>query len=206
MITPSSRIAALSCALVAASMIASSPAYAGPPWISAEYPANPHESVTRGAFFLVHTYHHGAPMASTLTGTAEGMVNGRRQSVKLEFVPTGKPGIYAVRYQPAQSGVWVLAINMGDEDNDAAGMLVRLGTHGEISSINVPSRETEGGRWIVPRQVTAQDVTEALRSQTALLGARQDDNGSGGVPGTMLVAAGLGLVLGVPLVRGMRSA
>ena len=47
--------------LVAAALtlLATTPAFAGPPWISIEIPANPYNSTTRGAFCLVRVYHHG---------------------------------------------------------------------------------------------------------------------------------------------------
>ena len=34
-------------------------AVAGPPWVSIELPANPWDETTRGAFLLVHAFHHG---------------------------------------------------------------------------------------------------------------------------------------------------
>jgi hypothetical protein len=37
---------------------AATPAFAGPPWISLETPANPCNETT-GAFALVRVYHHG---------------------------------------------------------------------------------------------------------------------------------------------------
>ena len=76
--------------VVAALSALATPAFAGPPWISAEFPANPHETATRGAFLLVHTYHHGTPTEFPLTGTAEGMVNGRRQSMRLTRSSSGE--------------------------------------------------------------------------------------------------------------------
>jgi hypothetical protein len=207
MITQSLRIAGWSFIILCGTTLAATPAHAGPPWISAEYPSNPYETGARGSFFLVHTYHHGAPMASRLSGTAEGIVNGRRQSVKLEFVSTSKPGVYAVNYRPAAAGIWVLAINMNAADHDAAaGMIVTVGRHGEISSVNVPTEEKEGGRWIIPRMISPQDITQALQAQTALLGGGAPQVGSNGMNSGMLLAAGLGLVLGLPLVRRLKKA
>ena len=51
----------------------------GPPWISIEYPANPHDPASRGAVLVVNTFHHGTPTDFTITGKAEGMVNGVRK-------------------------------------------------------------------------------------------------------------------------------
>jgi hypothetical protein len=187
-------------ALVAALSALATPAFAGPPWISAEFPANPHESGTRGAFLLVHTYHHGTPTEFPLTGTAEGLVNGRRQTLRLEIVATSKPGVFAVRFKPQSGGAWVLAFNLGGQKG--AGMIVAVGKDGQPSSARVPSSTAEGGRWIIPRSLTPQDIDSALRTQLALNGAAPVDTGSNGVPVGALVA--LGLVLGIPLVGRMK--
>ncbi len=195
-----SRFAALAAALTL-TMVATTPAVAGPPWISAEFPANPHETASRGAFLLVHTYHHGTPTQFRLSGTAEGLVNGRRQTLPLEIVATEKPGVYAVRFKPQSSGAWVLAFKMGDEGG--AGMLVAVNKEGEPSSVRVPSRSAEGGRWIIPRTLNPQDIDAALRTQTALNAGGNQDLGSRGVPAGAVLA--LGLVLGIPLVKKIRS-
>jgi hypothetical protein len=187
--------------LVAALSAAATPAFAGPPWISAEFPANPHEAATRGAFLLVHTYHHGTPTQFPLRGTAEGLVNGRRQTMRLEIVATSKPGVYAVRFKPQAGGTWVLAFNLGERDG--AGMIVAVGKDGQPASARVPSTTAEGGRWIIPRTLTDQDIDSALRAQTALNGVAPVDVGSSGIPAGALVA--LGLVLGIPLVRKVRQ-
>jgi hypothetical protein len=184
--------------LAAALSTLATPAFAGPPWISAEFPANPHETSTRGAFMLVHTYHHGTPTEFPLTGTAEGLVNGRRQTMRLEIVATSKPGVYAVRFKPQGNGAWVLAFNLG-EDRNSAGMLVAVGKDGQPTTAHVPSRTAEGGRWIIPRPLTSQDIESALRTQVAVNQAAPSDLGSSNASATVLLA--LGLVLGIPLVR-----
>ena len=186
-------------ALIAGLSALATPAFAGPPWISAEFPANPHEAATRGAFLLVHTYHHGTPTQFPLTGTAEGLVNGRRQTIRLEIVATSKPGVYAVRFKPQSGGAWVLAFNFGDRDG--AGMLVAVGKDGLPASAQVPTSTAEGGRWIVPRTVTPRDIDAALRTQVALNGAAPVDAGT--VPAGALVV--LGLVLGIPLVNRIKA-
>ena len=189
-------------ALIAGLSALASPAFAGPPWISAEFPANPHETATRGAFLLVHTYHHGTPTQFPLRGTAEGLVNGRRQTLRLEIVATARPGVYAVRFRPQADGAWVLAFNLGQDDG-GAGMIVSVGKDGRPTTAQVPSRSAEGGRWIVPRSLTPQDIDSALRTQVAANGASPVDAGSDRVPVGALVA--LGLVLGIPLARTMKK-
>ncbi len=74
-------------------------AFSGPPWIAVEYPVNPHDPNTRGAFMTVRTYHHGDLTGYEITGTAEGLVNGRRQSAKLDIRRLPQAGSYVVRWQ-----------------------------------------------------------------------------------------------------------
>jgi hypothetical protein len=64
----------------------------GPPWISIETPPNPFDRESKGALLVVHTFHHGTPIASGVTGTAEGIVSGARRSVALSFQSTSRPG------------------------------------------------------------------------------------------------------------------
>jgi len=56
-----SRIRSLGLAALVSALVAT-PALAGPPWISIELPANPYDQATRGAFLLVHAFHHGTPI------------------------------------------------------------------------------------------------------------------------------------------------
>src|SRR5258705_5674550 len=67
----------------------------GPPWISIELPVNPYDKSTRDAFLLVHSFHHGTAMGFIVTGTAEGMVNGERRSLKLYLARTSPESLYA---------------------------------------------------------------------------------------------------------------
>src|SRR5919108_4975966 len=71
--------------VTALSLPAFSTALAGPPWIAIEFPANPFDPASRDAFLTVRTYHHGQIMAKTVTGTAEGVGDGKRQKIELEL-------------------------------------------------------------------------------------------------------------------------
>src|SRR5207244_12182043 len=111
-------LAALACALVAAP----APAFGlkGPPWISIELPANPYDKSTRDAFLLVHAFHHGTAMGFIVTGTAEGMVNGERRSLKLEFTETSREGVHALTRTWPKEGTWTLVIKANQGPDDAA--------------------------------------------------------------------------------------
>ena len=102
----------------------------GAPWISMEIPANPLDPTTRGAAFLVHAYYHENPARFPATGSAEGLVEGKRQSIRLEFTATSRPGVYAVKQQWPTSGSWVLVISLNAGETPS--LLVQLGPNGGV--------------------------------------------------------------------------
>ncbi len=167
---PSSRspfaVLALAAGLSAA---APAPAFAkGPPWVSIELPANPWDASTRGAYLLVHVFHHGIPMQVEPTGTAEGMVGGQRRSVPLRFAKASRPGVYALSNQWGGAGRWVLVITVNQgahEREDVAQAVVEVSEDGTVSAVRVPTREDRGQAF--PRRVTQAEVDAALRGAKA---------------------------------------
>lgn len=148
-----------------ASFVIAGIATAGPPWIAIEYPANPHDPNTRGAFLTVRTYHHGDLMSYDITGTAEGLVDGKRQSAKLEIRRLPQAGTYAVRWQKPANGSWALVINTTRDGAAMASALIDIDARGRVASVTVPSNPIEGGRWIVPRRVASTELEAILRAQ-----------------------------------------
>jgi len=134
----------------------------GPPWISIEYPANPLDPSTRGAYLLVHAFHHAIPVQSIVRGTAEGLVGGERQSVALRFDATPRPGVYALRKQWSDDGIWSLVITVDQGEGNSAQALVELGADG-ISAVRVPTRVANG--WTIPRGVTSREIEQSLSSR-----------------------------------------
>jgi hypothetical protein len=161
------RIRILSLAVLFATALAT-PALGlrlGPPWISIEYPVNPHDQSMRGAFLLVHVFHHSTPIVYPVEGTAEGIVNGERRSIKLEFTQTSRTGVYGLRRQWPVEGVWMLVIKGG------ATAVVELGPDGAISSVNVPTRQER--EWTIPTDVSMDDIDRALRARASALARRE---------------------------------
>jgi len=153
-------------AVIAISLVAATPfaRHGGTPWISIEYPANPFDASSRDAYLLVHAFHHGSPMESTVQGTAEGLVGGERKSVALRFETTTRPGVYALRKQWSDDGVWSLLISVTQHENNTAQALIELGSDG-ITSVRVPTRRER--EWTIPRPITAQEVEQSLQSRAA---------------------------------------
>jgi hypothetical protein len=186
---------------VTLSAVLAAPALAGPPWISAEYPVNPHHADTRGALLLIHTFHHGTAMQFPVVAVAEGVVNGKRQSIKLEVKPTYREGVFAVRGQLPASGTWVLVANLQTSVNQAsASLIATVGAKGEVLAVDVPSAQQNG--WTIPRAATVQDIDQALRGAVTLASARQAALDNTVTP----LLAGLGMLglLLVGITRGTR--
>jgi len=164
-----SRMRSFGVATVLSALLAA-PALAGPPWISIELPANPYDQATRGAFLLVHAFHHGQPVGYLLTGTAEGIVNGERRSIKLEFSETTRDGVYALKRMWPTDGVWTLVIKANQGPDDAATAVIELGPEGEVASIRVPVMQR--GQWTVPAPVSLGEIDAALKARAAQLARR----------------------------------
>ena len=142
----------------------------GPPWVSIEIPANPWDQTTRGAYLLVHVFHHGLPMQTEPTGVAEGVVNGQRRSVPLTFEKASRPGVYALRNLWGGAGRWVLVITVNQgahegEGEDIAQAVVEVSEDGSVSAVRVPTRAERGQAF--PRRVTQAEIDAALRGGKA---------------------------------------
>ena len=160
----------------ALTLTAFSTALAGPPWIAIEYPANPFDHASRDAFLTVRTYHHGEIIAKTVTGTAEGVVDGKRQSMRLDIRPGSQTGTYVVRWQKPATGRWVLVINSGNQGIVDATAVVEISNSGTVAGITVPTR-TYGGGWIGPRPVAASEIDGLLQGRAlASAGTRMTAN------------------------------
>ncbi|MEX1186903.1 MAG: hypothetical protein WEA80_09970 [Gemmatimonadaceae bacterium] len=155
-------------AVVVLSLVAAGVAVAGPPWIAIEYPVNPHDPLTRDAFMTVRTYHHGDQVGHELIGTAEGLVDGQRRSMRLDIRRLPQAGAYAVRWRKPADGNWVLVVSSRQEGKHMATAVVSVDNSGRVARVSVPSRPIEGGRWQVPRAVAAAEVNAILRGEATL--------------------------------------
>ena len=166
--TPAFAALALAVSALSASADArGAPALAGPPWISIESPPNPFNSETKGALLVVRVYHHGEAAFYPLTGTAEGMVNGKRQTLKLDFTATSTPGMYSLQFKKPSEGSWILVISAG-VDRDAHGSvtaMVTLGADGTVAGVQVPTKQE--GQWLMPAAVSEADIDARLKAMGA---------------------------------------
>lgn len=162
------RLLALGSLLAATAFVRS-----GPPWISIEYPANPYDAASRGAFLLVHSFHHGTAVSFPVFGTAEGLVNGTRRTVSLEFKSTSRPGVYALHKQWPGEGVWtlVLGVTQGTGEANTVSAIVELGTQGQVAQVTVPTRKDRSG-WLIPTPVVMSEVEAGLRARAGRVASR----------------------------------
>lgn len=158
--------------LLAVASLLTVTAFAGPPWISIETPANPYDSASRGAYLLVHAFHHGTPMNFPVSGTAEGIVSGERKTVSLALKPTSRPGVYALHKQWSDDGVWtlVLSVTQGQGEGNTVSAVVELGATGQVASVEVPTVMRNNYR--VPAPVSMANIEASLRARAARLAAR----------------------------------
>ena len=75
--------------------------------------------------FVVRPGGCGDPGAARITATAEGIVNGSRQSLTLKLAPLSPPGVHAVSRDMPSGGVWVINL-VGTCAGRTAGALVAL--------------------------------------------------------------------------------
>jgi hypothetical protein len=147
----------------------SEPASVGPPWISLEMPANPMDPTTRGAALVVHVFHHQHAAGYRVSGTAEGLVDGERRSIELEFRETSRPGVYALDQKWPAEGHWVLAISTGA--NADVSLVVELGSNGGVEASRFyewPVKQVAvRSAVVVQGRADAKTIESALRAMAA---------------------------------------
>ena len=144
----------------AALLLCAAPVFAGPPWISIEYPANPFDPETRDALMLIHTFHHRMPTQFPLQAYAEGNVNGARKRIPLQIVATSHTGVWAVRGELPTTGMWIIRADMNDPETHAVGSALISINNNELVGVKVPFRNQNG--WKVPVVATQADVDRLL--------------------------------------------
>jgi hypothetical protein len=125
--------------------------------VAASFPATDN-SPTQGrkvkdAAFAVRTENCADPAKAQITGTAEGLVNGVRQSVALRLISASGPGVYLVSREWPSQGVWVVNLS-GVCAGAKAGALVPIGPNGYLR---------ESSKFF-PRSTTEAEIEASLKS------------------------------------------
>ena len=145
-----------SCFLAVTSLLTlAAPAFAGGFWIEIEAPTA-HDGEMNGAAVLVRTVGCHQPWDAAVSARAEGIVNGKRQTIPLELTRTSK-GVYAIKQQWPSKGAWVVAVT-SEYNGFTSSALVEMGTDGRVRV----TKENRLASRVVQRRLTAQEVDAAL--------------------------------------------
>jgi len=104
------------------------PLFAGALTLEIVHPDSDMEAVAKHAAVVVRTTACNSPEKTVMTGTADGTVNGKRESIPLQLTPLSKAGEFAVgRAWPAK-GTWVIRVTARNPDyrNYATGVLITV--------------------------------------------------------------------------------
>ena len=134
-------------------------ALAGGFWITVDAPSKT-DAQMKDAVLIVRPDGCQRPSDANLTGTAEGLVNGQRRSIPLQFTATSK-GVYLVKQQWPAQGVWVVAIT-GSYLGHSSSALVQWGPNG---AQNLPARTV--ARKLQPEEINTALTTLASQSASA---------------------------------------
>ena len=149
-------------------------------------------SEVKDAVLLVKTFGCFQPSDANVVGTAEGVVNGQRKTIKLDLHPTST-GVYAVKQQWPSEGKWVLLFS-GNLHTFTCSVMVDLGPNGKVE----PGTQIEAGSrkgvfaQSIQRTFTASEIDAAFKGSA--MAASSDSESSSGRPetGFELMAAGTG--------------
>jgi hypothetical protein len=166
-------------------------AFAGGFQLTVEAPASG-DAHLKDAALLVRTFGCHTPADANVTATAEGIVNGRRQSIPLDLKPDAT-GVYQIKQQWPAEGTWMLAFT-GTYNGMTCTVFVDLAANGKVH----PDTRIEAGRKTGTharafyRKPTSDDIESALKSLTGSVG--QVDPHSTARPAA-IVAGGAGAFL-----------
>jgi hypothetical protein len=108
--------------------------------------------VAKDSLFAVRTEGCADSAKAQISGTAEGLVNGVRQSVAVKLIPAAAPGVYVVSREWPGQGVWVVNLS-GVCAGAKAGALVPIGPGGF---------NRESAKFF-PRSTTEADIQASLK-------------------------------------------
>lgn len=150
---------ALALALTAA---LATPALAGPPWISVEFRATRMGRASDG-YLVLRTFHHADAVGYPLSGTAVGVVGGRRTSIPLRFeTMQDEAGVFVLTRVWNDGTPWVLNVALDAGEHFGAGVVIGVGASGQPAFVRFP-RTVDG----ITRSATSGEVDALLQALAA---------------------------------------
>lgn len=104
-------------------------AFAGGFWMELGNPGANAEAKAKGAVLIARVTGCHDPAKATVTATAEGIVNGKRQSVTLKPVALSTPGMYAFTREWPAEGKWVVKL-VGIDNDRTTSAVARMDSNG----------------------------------------------------------------------------
>ena len=132
---------------------------AGGFYLSLEMPANANAAQTKDAVLLVRAYGCHQPEDALISATAEGFVNGRRETIKLQLHPASK-GVYAIKQQWPTEGVWLVAVR-GNYLGAQRAALLELSPDGTVKIEKAAGKEPRVKT--LPRELTSTDIETGIQ-------------------------------------------
>jgi hypothetical protein len=102
--------------LVIAAGLSTSPLFAGALVLTIENPQTNPEAAAKNAVVVARVTECKSPEKTLVTATAEGIVNGKRQTVPLQLIHLSTPGVYAVSPGFANDGAWAVKLVVTNPD------------------------------------------------------------------------------------------
>jgi len=96
--------------------ILAAPLFAGALTLQVDDPRSNPEAMAKNAVVVTHITACHSPEKTTVTATAEGLVNGQRQTIPLKVVSLSQPGAFAVSRQWPQQGTWTVKMTATNPD------------------------------------------------------------------------------------------
>ena len=107
----------------------------------------------KGAAVIVRAVGCHSPEKAVFTGTAVGVVGGKRQTVPLTLIPLSQPGVFAVKQQWPAEGTWILTFTSSVDGTYMAGATVPVSAKG-VERLAAKNYH---------RKLTDEDIQVALR-------------------------------------------
>jgi hypothetical protein len=113
---------------LAAVVVAGLPLLAGALMVEIGNPAANPEALSKHAALVVRTTACHSPEKTSMTATAEGVIDNKRQSIPLKLIPLSTPGTFAIAHEWPSAGTWAVKIvaRNAEYKDYAMGALVRF--------------------------------------------------------------------------------
>jgi hypothetical protein len=86
------------------------PIFAGALTLQLDDPATSREAMAKNAIVAAHITACHSPEKTVVTATAEGIVEGKRQTIPLKVIHLSEPGAFAVAREWPRDGVWTVTM------------------------------------------------------------------------------------------------